>query len=176
MKAIVAVDENYGIGKNNELLFHIPDDLKFFKQTTLNKIVVMGRKTFTSLPNSKPLADRTNIVLTRDTEFENGYDNVITCKSIEDLLEKLKEYDTNDVFVIGGGKVYKKLLPLCDTIIMTKVKAEKDADVYFPYIERKKEWILAEATGRNSYKGIEYQYCTYIRYDKSMRINFKQTV
>ena len=130
MKAIVAVDKNWGIGKDNKLLFHIKEDMKFFKETTINKVVVMGRKTFLSLPNGEPLKDRVNLVITNKAK-DLRYGKVVF-GNMEEIFEELKKYDTNDVFVIGGGSIYKQLIEYCDTIYVTRVDEAYDADTFMP--------------------------------------------
>ena len=130
MKAIVAVDKNWGIGKDNKLLFHIKEDMKFFKETTINKVVVMGRRTFLSLPNGEPLKDRMNLVITNKAK-DLRYGNVVF-GNMEEIFEELKKYDTNDVFVIGGGSIYKQLIEYCDTIYVTRVDEAYDADTFMP--------------------------------------------
>ena len=127
MKAIVAVDKNWGIGYKGNLLFRIKEDMKFFKEITTGKVVVMGKNTFNSLPNVLP--NRVNLVITPDG-YEN-YDNLIF-GSMEEIMEEAKQHDTNDVFVIGGGSIYEQLLPYCDTIYVTRIDASKEADTFFP--------------------------------------------
>ena len=104
MKMIVCVAENFGIGNNNDLLFSLPPDMKFFRETTMGKVIVMGRGTLDSFPGGKPLKNRTNIVLTRDENFSR--EGVVAFHSKEDVLDYLKQFDTDDVFIIGGGQIY----------------------------------------------------------------------
>lgn len=164
MKAIAAVDKNFGIGADNDLLFNIPEDKKFFRRNTLNKVVIMGRKTFLSLSESKPLKDRINIVLTRNSDFTA--DGVTVMHDINELLEHLKKYDTDDVYIIGGGEIYSALLPYCNTALITKINAEKSAQVFFPDIDNITEWILSEQTEDFEYNGLTYKFCTYIKNNK----------
>ena len=142
MKAIAAVNKNLGIGKDNGLLYSIPDDKKFFRRMTLGKVVVMGRKTLESMPGGKPLKDRTNIVLSRDK------------KAVEN-------YSADDVFVIGGAEIYRLLLPLCDTVYVTEIEDEMTADKFFPDIVSDSRWKLAEQSDEFDYEGIKYKFCTY---------------
>lgn len=109
MKLIVAVDNQWGIGKNNDLLVSIPEDMKFFRETTKNGVVVMGRKTLESFPNGKPLKNRLNIVLSQTLKVYD--ENVLYFKSIENLLTYINNNKLDNVFVIGGGSIYKQLLP-----------------------------------------------------------------
>ena len=119
MNLIVAVSENYAIGKDNKLLFNLPSDLKYFKEKTLNKVVVMGRRTFNSLP-FKPLKNRINIVLTTDESFT--YQGVIVVHSFEELFKELEKYNDDDIFIIGGSSIYNKLLNKCRLAYITKVQ------------------------------------------------------
>lgn len=158
MKAIVAVDKNWGIGKNNDLLFSIPEDMKFFRQTTLNKVVVMGRKTLESFPNKSPLKNRVNIVLSSSL----NKDGCIIVNNIEELKEKIKEFDGDDVFVIGGATVYKLLLPYISTALVTKVDADGGATVFFENLDKLSNWKMeseSEEIETNGYKikFIEYK-------------------
>ena len=164
MKAIVAVDENWGIGLNNKLLFHFPKDMKFFKALTTGKVVVMGRETFLSLPNQQPLTGRTNVVLTTDQNFKR--DGVIVCHRIEDVIELLVDYKSDDIFIIGGASVYEQMLHLCSDVYVTKVKATKDADRLFPNLDNLEHWALKEVltVADDVYEGEQYQliFCHYI--------------
>lgn len=118
MNIIAAVDKNWAIGKNNELLVRIPMDQKFFRETTTGKVVVMGRKTLESFPNGLPLKNRTNIVLTHNPAYQ--VKDAIVVHSMEELHRELEKYDTNDVYVIGGQKIYEQLLDECDVAHITK--------------------------------------------------------
>ena len=113
MNIIVAVDENWAIGYRGDLLVRIPADHKMFRNETIGKVVVLGRKTMDTFPGGLPLAGRTNIVLTRNPEYQ--VKDAIVVHSVEELLAELKNYDTKDVYVIGGDSVYSQLLPYCDT-------------------------------------------------------------
>ncbi|MEG2541379.1 MAG: dihydrofolate reductase, partial [Clostridia bacterium] len=123
MKSIVAVDNMWGIGKNNNLLFHLKADMKHFVENTLGKVVVMGSNTLLSFPNAAPLKNRTNIVL-----WPGGKrDDLILVESLDALLNELKKYNSDDIYVIGGAMMYHTMLPYCDTAIITKVFACGDA-------------------------------------------------
>ena len=117
MNCIVAVDENFGIGCNNEMLTSIPEDMDFFKKTTLNKIVVMGHSTLKSLPNASPLKGRTNIILTKEKVY---YPGAFVCHSIKDFSILARFCNLGEVFVIGGQAVYEQLLPYCEYAYITK--------------------------------------------------------
>lgn len=144
MKAIVAVDKKWGIGKKNGLLFDIPEDMSFFRKTTLGKVVVMGSNTLKSFPNGKPLKNRINIVL-----FPGGEnrDDCIVVQSLEELSVELKKYNPDDVYIIGGAMFYKTMLPYCSEVLVTKVDADGDAEVFYENLEKKPEWTCVESTG-----------------------------
>ena len=128
MNIIVAVDKNWAIGKENKLLVSIPADMKFFRSTTTGKVVVMGRKTLESFPNGLPLKNRTNIVLTKDKNYK--VKDAIIVHSIEEALEELKKYASEDVYVIGGDSIYAQMLPYCDTAHVTKIDFGYEADAW----------------------------------------------
>lgn len=137
---IVAIGKHYEIGLSNDLLCHIKPDLKYFKRTTKGHIVIMGRKTFLSLPNG-PLKNRDNIIITRDDGFE--HEGASIAKSIEESLEiakSLNEKGDKKIFVIGGASIYEQFLPLADKLYITHIFEDFEADVYFPIIGQ--EWAL----------------------------------
>lgn len=160
MKLIAAVDNDWNIGNKGGLLFSLPDDMKFFRTTTSGKIVVMGRKTLESFPGSKPLKNRVNIVLSRSSHSVDGAEFVT---SVDELLEKLKQYDTDDVYVIGGAPIYSLLLPYCDTALITHVDAVADeADSKFPEL-KDSEWKITEQSDILENNGIKFRFTTYKR-------------
>lgn len=161
MNIIVAVGKNLGIGYKNDLIYNISEDKKFFRRTTLEKVVVMGRKTFLSLPNSAPLKNRTNIVMSRDKNFKA--DGVTVCHSKEEFLHLLENYDSKDVYIIGGAEIYAELFDLCDTAIITKIDDDKPADKFFPDIDSMKNWKLSDISEDYYDNGIRYRFCTYIK-------------
>lgn len=162
MKLIAAIDENWNIGKDGDLLVHIPGDMKFFREKTMGKIVVMGRKTLESFPGKKPLKGRTNIVLTTDRSYKPE-GSAILVHSLDELTGALSGYETDDVFVIGGGSIYKQLLPLCDTAYITKVHVSREADTSFPNLDEDPEWMLRYTRKGGVHEGMAYQFCTYLR-------------
>lgn len=163
MKAIVAVDENNGIGKNGNLLFHIKEDMKRFRQITFNHHVLMGRKTFESLPNGKPLKNRINLVMTSDNNYNK--EGIITINSIYELQDKiLKKVDTNDIFVIGGEKIYHQLLKYCDCVYLTKVYANGNADTFFPELDNKYWMFEMSSIKHDKETNLNYQFIDYHRY------------
>lgn len=163
MKLIAAVDEKWGIGKNNSLLTSIPEDMKFFRESTLNRVLVMGHNTLISFPNSKPLPKRVNIVLSRK---ENVIDGAIVCNSFEQLFKVLQNYSSDDVFVIGGGMVYNLLLPYCDTAYITKMQFDGKADTFFPNLDENQSWQVINESAEKVYNGLRYSFVTYQNLDK----------
>lgn len=161
MNIIVAVDKNWGIGKDNRLLVSIPSDMKFFRTQTTGKVVVMGRKTLESFPNGLPLKNRTNIVLTRDLKYEAK--GAIIVHNTEELLKELKGYDTNDVYVIGGDSVYHQLLPYCRIAHVTKIDFAYEADSYFPNLDEMPEWKVTATSDEQTYFDLEY---AFVKYEK----------
>lgn len=152
MKAIVAVDEKWGIGKKNSLLFNLPEDMKYFREQTLGKVVVMGSNTLKSFPNGKPLKNRTNIVLFPEGEPR---EDCVVVKSLDELKETLKNYPKDDVFVIGGAMFYRTMLPYCSEVLVTKVSADGGAEVFYENLDEKPEWSLekvGEEIETNGYK------------------------
>ena len=159
MKLIVAVDNEWNIGYKGDLLFHIPDDMKFFRSQTIGKVVVMGRKTLESFPNHKPLKDRTNIILSRNSDY--SVENAEVVNSVEALCQRLKDYDSSEVYVIGGEAIYKKLLPLCDTAIITHVDTvAKQADKKFPELNSN-EWSIVSKSETHECNGYTFTWCEY---------------
>jgi len=160
MKAIVAVDENWGIGKDGQLLARIPGDMKYFKSKTLGKTVVMGRATLESLPGGKPLPDRNNVVLSRNPGFKA---DCSVCSCEEQLLSQLREGQGDDVFVIGGEQIYKALLPYCDTVYVTKISAVFPADTWFENLDERDDWELVSEGEAMEEKGLTYRFTEYRR-------------
>ena len=160
MNIIVAVDENWGIGKDNNLLTHIPEDLKYFKEKTLDKVVIMGRKTFESLPNRKPLPDRINIVLTTNLDYKI---DCIICNNKKELLDRINTYKDSDIFIIGGENVYKEFIGLCDTFFITKIYKSFDADKFFVNLDEMDDLEIVWSSEIHSYKGLDYQFFEYRR-------------
>ena len=161
MNLIVAVDKNWGIGKNNKLLVSIPSDMKFFRSETNGKVVVMGRKTLESFPNGMPLKNRTNIVLTRDQNYH--VKDTIVVHDIPELLEELKKYPDDQIYVIGGGKVYEELLPYCNVAHVTKIDFAFEADTYFPNLDQMEEWEITATSDEQTYFDLEYSFVKYER-------------
>lgn len=159
MKAIVNVDNNWGIGIGDKLLNHIPADMKFFRETTTGNVVVMGRATFMTFPGPKALPNRVNIVLTTDASWSAP--DVTVCHSSEELFSMLEKYDTDTVYVIGGSSVYEQLLPYCDTAYVTKVDSVKEADKFFPNLDAMQDWSVISESDLMEHNGTEFRFVTY---------------
>ena len=160
MKTIVAVDKKWGIGKANGLLFSLPEDMKFFRETTKGKVVVMGLNTLRSFPNGAPLKNRVNIVLS-DVDVE-AVDGLIVCRSIDELKNEIKKYNPDDVFVIGGGMMYRQFCDYCSEAYITKVDADGEATVFFPNLDEKPNWTLASASPSVVTNGYAISFCKYV--------------
>lgn len=158
MKAILHADKEWGIGKSNSLMFKIPADMKFFKQTTTGNVVVMGSNTLKSLPGGEPLKNRVNIVLYPDGEKRDGCTVV---NSLEELFCEIKKYDGDKVFVIGGAMMYKTLLPYCDEVLVTKVDAVGGADVFFENLDKNKNFKLIYESEPAETNGLQIRFTTY---------------
>jgi len=161
MNLIVAVDRNWAIGKDNKLLVSIPDDMKFFRETTTGKVVVMGRKTLESFPNGKPLKNRVNIVLTRDNNYM--VNDAIVVHSKEELQKELEKYNSDDVYIIGGESIYRMMLDDCSRAYVTYVDYAYDADTFFPNLDEDAAWKLAEESEEQTYYDIEFYFRTYTK-------------
>lgn len=161
MNLIVAVDENWAIGKENKLLVSIPQDMKFFRETTLGKVVVMGRKTLESFPGGQPLKQRENFVLTRDEDYVGKGSRVF--HSLESLQEELKKYPNEEIFVIGGESIYRQFLPLCKKAYVTKIQHKFDADTFFPNLDQEDGWKKTMESEEQTYFDLEYRFTIYER-------------
>ena len=161
MKAILSADRNWGIGNGNKLLVSIPSDMKFFRQTTTGKVVVMGRKTLESFPNGQPLKNRINIVLTGNKDYTAK--GAVIVHSQEELLDTLKQYDTEDIYIIGGESVYRMMLPYCDTVLVTKIDRTFQADTFFPNLDEMEEWEMTEEGEEQTCFDLEFAFTKYER-------------
>jgi dihydrofolate reductase len=169
--AIVAVDGNNGIGFDGELLERIPEDMRRFRALTEDNIVIMGRKTWDSLP-SQPLQNRDNLIISSKLhlDYNKYHDYVVGVQNMESAkftLTMLKQnylrLNGKDVFIIGGGSIYEQLLPYCDTIYMTRIDvAHENVDTYFPHLDLT-EWSLVEWSDWREYNGTPYRFLTYKR-------------
>lgn len=157
MKAIAAVDQNWGIGRDGALLCPIRADLKRFKALTLGHPVILGRKTLATFPGGRPLPGRRNLVLSRDPAF--AVDGAEAFRDLESLLSQAPE----DSFVIGGESVYRALLRECDEIYITKIMSTFGADAFFPNLDADSSWEAAEAEPEQEENGVRFRYVTYRR-------------
>ncbi|MSS62302.1 dihydrofolate reductase [Velocimicrobium porci] len=160
MNLIVAVDKNWAIGYQNSLLVSIPADMRFFRETTTNKVIIMGRKTLESFPGGKPLKDRLNIVITKKENYDGNGATVV--HSVEEALELVKDYNTEDVFVIGGESIYRQMLPYCKVAHVTKIDFAYQADTYFPNLDKEDDWTLELESEEQTYYNLEYTFCKYV--------------
>lgn len=161
MNMIAAVDNNWAIGYQNSLLVRIPSDQKMFREMTEGKVIVMGRKTLETFPQKQPLKNRVNIVLSRDRQY--SVKGAVVVHSIEELMEELKQYKDDDIFVIGGASVYEQLLPYCDTAHITKIDYAYQADAYFRNLDAMPEWELTADSEEQTYFDLEYYFLKYQR-------------
>ncbi len=163
MQAIVAVSKNWGIGREGQLLFSIPEDMKFFRTTTTGKTVIMGRKTLESMPGGKPLKNRRNIIISTREGYEvDGAETVLSPMEAMKLVEGTPE---EDIFVIGGGEVYRAMLPFCSRALVTHVEAKPEADKFFPNLDTEENWMLEERGEEKEHEGLKFCFCTYSRCD-----------
>lgn len=158
MKIILAVDENWGIGKGNEMLFHLSTDLKHFKEETIHNIVIMGRNTYESMGSG--LTDRENIVLSRNTDYR-----LDDAKVFNDYKEVLSFVENNpkEAYVIGGSQIVDIFLPFCNEAIITKIYASRDADTYLHNFDKDNNFEIINKSGINKENGIKFEYITYRR-------------
>ena len=161
MNTIVAVDRNWAIGRGNKLLCSIPADMKFFRETTTGHIVVMGRKTLESFPGGRPLKNRVNVVITKSASYEK--EGAVIVHSVPEALEYLKQYDTKEVFVIGGESIYRQMLPYCDTAYVTCIDEAFPADTWFPNLEKDESWTCAEESEVLEHEGLTFRFRKYVR-------------
>ena len=161
MNLIVAVDKNWAIGLKNKLLVSIPEDMKFFRTETAGKVVVMGRKTLESFPGGIPLKNRINIVLTGNRDYEAK--GALVLHTVEDILQELKKYPSQEVYIIGGESIYRQFLPYCDTAHVTKIDYAYEADTYFPNLDKLPEWEITADSEEQTYFDITYHFLKYER-------------
>ena len=158
--SILNCDKEYGIGKRNGLLFSLPKDMKFFRETTLNHVVCMGENTLLSFPNSKPLKNRINIVLSQDPT--HNYEGVINVHTFEDFLREMKKQAERDtVFVIGGASIYRQTLPYVDEVYLTKVNADGGAEVFFVNLDEEKDFECVKESEPEMDGDIEIKFTVY---------------
>lgn len=163
MKKLIEIlncDSKWGIGKKNGLLFHLPKDMKFFRETTLNHVVAMGENTLLSFPGGKPLKNRESIVLSQDESHD--HEGVVNVHSFDAFLRAIKEkLETQDVYIIGGASIYRQMLPYCDEVLLTKVREDGQAEVFFENLDEKKEWTLLSSSPEEDDDGHPISFCLY---------------
>lgn len=159
MNLIVAIDNNWAIGKENKLLASIPADMKFFRTKTMDSVVIMGRKTLESFPGGEPLKNRINIVITKDETYKK--EGTVIVHSIDDAIKVAKTYN-KPIFVIGGSSIYAQLLSFCDTAYITKISYSFDSpDSFFPNLDKMENWEIVEQSETDVYDGMFYKFVTY---------------
>lgn len=168
MNLIVAVDKNWAIGNKGELLAHLRADMKHFAAITTGKVVVLGSKTLSTFPGGRPLKNRTNIILSRREDFAPG--GAVVVHSEIELLDELKKYKSDDIFVIGGASVYNLLLSYCDKAYITEFNKAFEADAYIPNLAASGEWELISRgepqtsdLATDSEGGLVFRFCEYRR-------------
>ncbi len=161
MNIVAAVDKNWAIGYKGDLLVRIPNDQKMFRELTIGKVVVLGRKTLSTFPQGMPLPNRVNIVLTKDSGFKAP--GALVANSVEELMDMLGKYKSEDVYVIGGDSVYKQLLPYCDTAHITIIDHEYEADAYLENLEEDPEWVKTADSDEITYFDLSYSFVKYER-------------
>lgn len=160
MKIIAAVDKNWAIGNKGQLLVSIPDDQKLFRLETTGKVIVMGRKTLESFPGGRPLPQRVNIVLTRNPEYKMK--GALVCHSLEEVMEVLKEYDQEDVYIIGGHTVYEQFLPFCREAHITYIDYVYESDTFMENLDKDSDWELKEQSDEQTYFDLCYEFRKYM--------------
>lgn len=158
MIAILHCDKEWGIGKKNSLMFSIPADMKFFRETTSGKTVVMGSNTLLSFPGGKPLKNRNNIVLWPGGEKR---EDCTVVESLDELFEKIKKYPGDEVYIIGGAMMYRTMLPYCSKVYITKVDAVGHADTFFENLDEHPDFTLTEESEPLETNGYYIRFCTY---------------
>lgn len=163
MNLIVAVDKNWAIGKDNKLMWSIPADMKFFRETTTGKVVIMGRKTLESFPQGQPLKNRVNIVITRNKNYK--VKDAVIVHSVEEALGEAKKYE-KEAYVIGGESIYRAMLPYCERAFVTKIDHAYDADTYFPNLDKDEDWRMTKISDEQTCFDLEYYFTVYERTEK----------
>lgn len=161
MNIIAAVDQNWAIGRGGRLLVSIPRDMKHFREETMGKVIVYGRRTLQTFPRGMPLEGRTNVILSSNPDFRVRNGTVVS--SLDGLMEALKAYRDDDVYVVGGESVYRQLLPRCSTAHITKIDRSYEADAYFPDLDADPEWEITADSEEQTYFDIAY---TFLKYER----------
>lgn len=161
MNMIVAVDKNWSIGKDGHLLVSIPADQKLFREETMGKVVIMGRKTLESLPGGRPLYGRTTIVLSGNPEYE--VKGAVVCHSIREVLKEIEKYRTEEIFVAGGQQIYEQFLPYCNMVHVTFIDYPYEADTRFPDLDQMEDWVMDLESEEETYFNLCYTFRRYVR-------------
>ena len=164
MNLIAAADANWGIGKDGGLLVHLPGDLKYFKEKTSGKVVVMGRATLESLPGGKPLPNRTNIVLTTQADFVK--EGCLVVHDLDELAAVCADYDPDDVMVIGGEQIYMQLIRRCERMFINKIFETFDADKHLMNVDKMRSFELVWESDVQEEGGVQYQFLEYRKKEK----------
>lgn len=159
MILIAAVNNGWGIGAENDLLYHIPRDMKFFRGKTKDNIIIIGRKTLESFPNGAPLKYRDNIVLTRDSSYRA--EGAVICNNISAVSDYIGSHKDKEVFVCGGAEIYRLLLPYCSLAYITKIYDDKQAEKFMPNLDIENGWVLEETSEEYNEGGYSFRFCTY---------------
>lgn len=161
MNIFVAVDRNWAIGYRGKLLVKIPADHRYFREMTTNKAVIMGRKTLEDLPGGLPLKNRLNVVITTNPDYK--VPDAVIAGSIEAAIEAVRDFDTRDIYVIGGESIYRQMLDMCDTAYVTKIDYAYAADTFFPNLDKLDDWKLTGESEEQTYHDLIYTFCKYER-------------
>ena len=160
MDLIVAFSSNWAIGKDNDLLFSLKTDMKYFRQNTLEKTVILGRKNLDSFPGGRPLPKRENLVLTHDPAFAR--EGAVICRSKAEIMDKIADQDPDRVMVIGGAEIYRLFLKDCRSAFVTRIDAAvEDADCFFPNLEEDPDWICTSVSEPMTENGLTFRFCIY---------------
>ena len=159
MNILVTADKNWAIGNQGQLLVSIPEDQRLLREETLGGIVVMGRKTFETLPGKQPLYNRVNVILSKDRNYR--VKGAVVCHSADETFEFLKQYPQATVFIIGGSSIYDQFLPYCDTVHVTFIDYEYSADTHFPNLDISEDWSLAAESDEHTYFNLCYSFRMY---------------
>ncbi len=174
MNLIVAADRNWGIGKNNGLLASLPTDMKYFREHTTGKVVVMGRKTLESMPGGKRLPKRVNYVLTANEDYVAEGCHIV--HSEYELFDSLSRYRPDDVFLIGGGSLYRRFYRYCNRLYVTKIDADLDADTFIPDFDEDPDYEIISESDPVTENGLTYRFVVYQKtkegLDRSRTLNF----
>ncbi|MDO4267345.1 MAG: dihydrofolate reductase [Eubacteriales bacterium] len=161
MNLIAAVDRHWAIGKGGQLLVSIPHDQKRFRDMTLGKVIVMGRKTLESLPGGQPLYGRVNVVLSENRDFR--VKGAVVCHSMEECMKLLSDYPPEDIYIIGGESIYRQFLPVCGQAEITWIDFAYSADAHFPDLDRLPDWEMTSESEEQTYFDLCYTYRIYKR-------------